>query len=192
MDSDAQLPSFTVAIYVGVLAGLVVFAVAFTMLRVYGYRHRLSTVTVSASWDADAEPMDNDCNALIATTLSVLGSPLPDFPEESPSTRKMSVLSSFGRTRWEQARCFVDSIRERGWRVWSALRQRLAARRDDKAAAKDISRISQIEVEIAMPCDTQLKPPVTPPVSSQYASQVSSKFQLSLFTSPTSGSVGMI
>lgn len=114
MDAQTQLPTFTLAVYVGVLAIIVVLAVAFTMLRIYAYRNRLSTVTISASYDADAELADANSNALIATTLSALGSPLPDFPDEPPVTSKTSMLSSFGSSRWEQVRSFVAGIRSRG------------------------------------------------------------------------------
>eukprot|EP00644_Phytophthora_capsici_P001182 jgi/Phyca11/11918/fgenesh1_pm.PHYCAscaffold_86_\ len=183
MDSQTHLPTFTLAIYVGLFAGLVVLAVAFTMLRVYAYRHRLSTVTTSASYDADAD------GALIATTLSALGSPLPSFTDEPRTSSKMSVLSSFGRNRWQQVKSFVSSIRERGLSVWSSLRQRLQSSRKSKTRASNATRSSQAVVEIATPCNTSLKSPVTPNPSSQYASQLSSKFQLSF---PTTSDVGII
>ncbi|KAL4158787.1 hypothetical protein PRNP1_004561 [Phytophthora ramorum] len=195
MASQDQSPTFTLAIYVGVLAGLVVLAVAFTMVRVYAYRHRLSTVTISASYDANAELADTNNSALIATTLSVLGSPLSDFPDEPASSRKMSVLSSLGGGRWRQLKAFVASIRERGLSAFSSLRQRLAVSRVSKTAkSKPDHRISHTEVEIATPCNSHLKSPVTPVPSSNFASQLSSKFQLSLFCSPSSGKpeVGMI
>ncbi|EEY62820.1 uncharacterized protein PITG_15247 [Phytophthora infestans T30-4] len=174
MDSQTQLPTFTLAIYVGVLAGLVVFAVAFTMLRVYAYRHRLSTVTMSASYDANA---DANSNALIATTLSALGSPLPDYPDEPPATSKISVISSFGNNRWQQVKSFIARVRDRGFAAWSSLRQRLATRRAAKAtASKPEYRVSHVDVEIATPCNNQAKGPC----------------QLSLFQSPTSNDIGMI
>ncbi|KAF1772934.1 hypothetical protein GQ600_22701 [Phytophthora cactorum] len=186
MDSQTQLPTFTLAIYVGVLAGLVVFAVAFTMLRVYAYRHRLSTATMRTSYDADASN-----NALIATTLSVLGSPLPDYPDEPPATSKMSMLSCYGSSRWQQVKSFVVDIRNRGLSAWSSLRHRLASRRASKTtASKPDYRVSQTDVEIATPCNCRTKAPVTPGPS--YTSQFSSKFQLSLFQSPTSNDIGMI
>ncbi|ETL48986.1 hypothetical protein L916_01468 [Phytophthora nicotianae] len=188
MNSQTQLPTFTLAIYVGVLAGLVVLAVAFTMLRVYAYRHRLSTVTMSASYDANA---DSNNNALIATTLSALGSPLPDYPSEPPPTSRISVISSFGSSRWQQVKNLVADIRDRGLAAWSSLCKRLATRRVGKrAASKPDYRISEVDVEIATPCNSNGKTPVTPGPS--YASQLSSKFQLSLFQSPASNSIGMI
>ncbi|KAG7381513.1 hypothetical protein PHYPSEUDO_005970 [Phytophthora pseudosyringae] len=192
MDSQTQLTTFTLSIYVGVLAGLVVFAVTFTMMRVYAYRHRLSTATIGASYDADAELADAN-SALIATTLSALGSPLPDSRDEPHATSKTSMLSSFGSSRWQQVKSFVASVRNRGLSAWSSLRQRIAARRASKAAAsKRDYRVSHTEVVIATPCGSHAKAPVTPDQSSQYASQFSSKFQLSLFQSPTSNNIGMI
>ncbi|KAG6617207.1 uncharacterized protein IUM83_02547 [Phytophthora cinnamomi] len=188
MDAQTQLPTSTLAVYVGVLAALVVLAVGFTMLRIYAYRSRLSTVTISASYDADAELADTNSNALIATTLSALGSPLPDFPDDPPSTSKTSMLSNFGSSRWEQVRSFVTGIRSRGLSAWSSLRQRFANRRASKTVnRKTDHRGSQTEVDIVTPCDSHLKPPATPNTC-----QNSSKFQLSLFRSPTSDDVGMI
>jgi hypothetical protein len=181
MASVPQLPTFTLAIYVGLVAGLVVLAVALVMLRVYGYRNRLSTVTTSASYDADAELADVNSGALIATTLSVMGSPLPDFPDEQVSTRKTSVLSSLGSSRWEQVKGFVAGIRKRGSSAWSALRRRLAARR----------AASRSKVELATPCSNHLKSPATPNTA-EYAGQLSNKCQLGLFHSPTSSDIGMI
>ncbi|EGZ18296.1 hypothetical protein PHYSODRAFT_503141 [Phytophthora sojae] len=177
MDAQTQLPTFTLAVYVGVLAIIVVLAVAFTMLRIYAYRNRLSTVTISASYDADAELADANSNALIATTLSALGSPLPDFPDEPPVTSKTSMLSSFGSSRWEQVRSFVAGIRSRGTTAWSSLRQRFASRRASKTSNRKTDyRGSQPDVDIVTPCDNHLKLP----------------FQLSLFRSPASDDVGMI
>ncbi|OWZ18494.1 hypothetical protein PHMEG_0007396 [Phytophthora megakarya] len=178
MDSQTQLPTFTLAIYIGVLAGLVVFAVAFTMLRVYAYRHRLSTNTVNASYDANTD-LDANNGALIATTLSVLGSPLSDFTDDPPVTSKTSMLCSFSSSRWEQVKSFVAAIRKRARSGWSSLRQRFVFRRAHKATSKSDHRVSHIEVEIATPCNAHLKSPVTPNPASQYASQLSSKFQLS-------------
>jgi len=109
MASVPQLPTFTLAIYVGLVAGLVVLAVALVMLRVYGYRNRLSTVTTSASYDADAELADVNSGALIATTLSVMGSPLPDFPDEQVSTRKTSP--AFASEEAPPGRHCVDDLR---------------------------------------------------------------------------------
>ncbi|KAK1942841.1 hypothetical protein P3T76_005478 [Phytophthora citrophthora] len=187
MDSKTHLPTFTLAIYVGLLAGLVVVAVAFTMLRVYAYRHRLSTVTISASYDADAD------GALIATTLSSLGSPLPSLSEEPRgASSKMSTFSSFGN-RWQLVKSFVSRVRQRGLSVWSSLCLRLQSGRKSKTAASNAgTRVSQAVVEIATPCNTSLKSPVTPNPSSQYASQLSSKFQLSLFHSPKTNDIGII
>ncbi|KAE9351533.1 hypothetical protein PF008_g5908 [Phytophthora fragariae] len=188
MDARTQLPTFTLAVYVGVLAVLVVLAVAFTMLRIYAYRHRLSTVTISASYDADAELADANSNALIATTLSALGSPLSDFPDEPPTTSKTDLLSSFGSSRWEQVKSFVAGIRSRGMTAWSSLRLRFASRRATTTSNRKADhRGSQTEVAIITPCDSHAKPPLTPNTC-----QHSSKFQLGLFRSPTSGDVGMI
>ncbi|KAL3667630.1 hypothetical protein V7S43_007184 [Phytophthora oleae] len=178
MDSQTHLPTFTLAIYVGILTGLVVLAVAFTMLRVYAYRHRLSTVTTSVSYDADA-----DSGALIATTLSGLGSPLPSFSDEPRHSSKTSAVSSFGSNRWQQVKSFVSSIRKRGLAAWSSLRLRLQSSK---------TSTSQAVVEITTPCNISLKSPVMADSSSQHASQLSSKFQLSLFQSPKTSGIGII
>ncbi|KAI9910991.1 hypothetical protein PsorP6_010891 [Peronosclerospora sorghi] len=180
MEDPTQLARSRVAVFfVGLVASFMASAVAF--VSVIAYRHRLSSITIRASCKTEEELATTTNPPLIATTLSVLSSPVPKDSQDYRPPNNTLHLSSFHLSRWEQVKGSVVDIQDRIVSAWTSLRDLLRDR------ATFTSSDSVMEVEIATPCSH----PTRPNPSLQNTGDVSSTCRPCLYCTPMGG-IGVI